>query len=140
MSTVVAVNVLEHIEDDCAALRALSRLVVPGGRLVVWVPGYPRLYGEFDRQVGHVRRYTPATLRAALEGADLTPVEVRPVNLLGGLAWWLIVRHGGVSAPRPRLVQLYDRTVVPLTRAVERRITPPFGQSVMAAAIVPGSD
>ena len=39
----------------------------PGGRVVIWVPGYMQLYGEFDRAVGHVRRYTPATLRAAFE-------------------------------------------------------------------------
>jgi SAM-dependent methyltransferase len=136
VSTVVAINVLEHIDDDTGALRSLASLVEPGGRIVLWVPAYMRLYGDFDRAVGHVRRYTPATMRAAIRHAGLTAEVVRPVNLLGGIAWWATVRRGGVSAPRPGLVRTYDRFVVPVTRAVETRVTLPFGQSVLAVATV----
>jgi SAM-dependent methyltransferase len=138
VDAVLAVNVLEHIDDDAEALRRMAALVRPGGRVVIWVPGYMQLYGEFDRAVGHVRRYTPATLRDAFTRAGLSPVEVKPVNLLGGIAWWLTVRRGGVGEQRPRLVRIYDRLVVPTTRFVERRVTPPFGQSVLGVASVPG--
>jgi|tagenome__1003787_1003787.scaffolds.fasta_scaffold20970511_3 SAM-dependent methyltransferase len=137
VSAVVAINVLEHIEEDADALQRLAGLVEPGGRVVMFVPGYPQLYGEFDRLVGHVRRYTPAVLTAAFERAGLQPVDVRPVNLLGGIAWWATVRRGGVGAPNPRLVRAYDRWVVPTTRFVERRVRPPFGQSVLGVAAVP---
>ncbi|MBA2463843.1 MAG: class I SAM-dependent methyltransferase [Nocardioidaceae bacterium] len=137
VATVVAINVLEHIDDDSGALRSLASLVEPGGRIVLWVPGYMQLYGEFDRAVGHVRRYTPRTLTAAITQAGLTPELVRPVNLLGGIAWWLTVRRGGVGTPHPALVRTYDRCVVPVTRAIERRVTPPFGQSVLGVAVVP---
>ncbi len=140
VSTVVAINVLEHLEDDVAALRSLADLVEPGGRLVLWVPGYMQLYGDFDRRVGHVRRYTPGTLGAALVSAGLDVDDVRPVNLLGGVAWWLIVRRGGVGVPRPGLVSVYDRLVVPVTRLLERWARPPFGQSVLAVARVPDRD
>ncbi|MGI8887634.1 MAG: class I SAM-dependent methyltransferase [Nocardioidaceae bacterium] len=139
VSTVVAVNVLEHIEQDSATLRSLARLVEPGGKIVLWVPGYMQLYGDFDRRVGHVRRYTPTTLRAAIVGAGLVPSEVRPVNLLGAIAWWLAVRRGGVGSPQPRLLRIYDRMVVPITKVLESRLTPPFGQSVFAVATVPES-
>jgi len=87
VSTVVAINVLEHIEADSDALRSLAGLVEPGGCIVLWVPGYMQLYGDFDRQVGHVRRYTPSTLRSAVVGAGLVPTDVRPVNLLGAIAF-----------------------------------------------------
>jgi SAM-dependent methyltransferase len=138
VSAVVAINVLEHVEADSDALRSLASMVEPGGRIVLWVPGYMQLYGDFDRAVGHVRRYTPDTLRAAIVSAGLAPEVVRPVNLLGGIAWWLTVRRGGVGAPRAGLVRTYDRFVVPVTRAVERRMVPPFGQSVLGVAVVPG--
>jgi SAM-dependent methyltransferase len=138
VSTVVAINVLEHIDDDSGALRSLARMVEPGGRIVLWVPGYMQLYGDFDRAVGHVRRYTPTTLSAAIRDAGLAPEVVKPVNLLGGIAWWATVRRGGVGTPRPALVRTYDRFVVPVTRFVERRVTPPFGQSVLGVAVVPG--
>ena len=136
VATVVAINVLEHIEDHVTALRGLASLVEPGGTMVFWVPAYMALYGEFDRLVGHVRRYTPQTLTAAFTEAGLEPVTVRPVNVLGGLAWWLVVRKGGTGAPNPKLVALYNRVVVPLTRIVDR-IGIPFGQSVIGVARVP---
>ncbi|MDX6358909.1 MAG: hypothetical protein QOH37_1963 [Nocardioidaceae bacterium] len=138
LASVVAINVLEHIDDDTGALRGLASMVRPGGRVVLWVPGYMQLYGDFDRAVGHVRRYTPRTLTAAITAAGLTPEIVKPVNLLGGVAWWLTVRRGGVGTPKPALVRTYDRFVVPVTRVLERRVTPPFGQSVLGVAVVPG--
>ncbi|MGH9068430.1 MAG: class I SAM-dependent methyltransferase [Acidimicrobiales bacterium] len=139
VESVVALNVLEHIPDDVGALRDLAGMVIPGGRIVLWVPGYPALYGDFDRKVGHVRRYTPATLRAAALAAGLDVEVLKPVNLLGGLAWWLAVRVGGAGHTDARLIRVYDRVVLPLTRALERRITPPFGQTVLCVARVPSA-
>jgi len=138
VDTVLAINVLEHIEDDAAALRSLATLVTPGGTIVLWVPGYQQLYGEFDRRVGHFRRYTPATLRDAFERAGLAVEVAKPVNLLGGIAWWAAVRRGGSTRPNPRLVSIYDRFVVPVTRAVESVVRVPFGQTVLGVARVPG--
>jgi SAM-dependent methyltransferase len=137
VSAVVAINVLEHIEADANALQRLAGLVEPGGRVVMFVPGYPQLFGEFDRQVGHVRRYTPDTLSSVFVAAGLRPLVTRPVNLLGGVAWWATVRRGGVGSPKPRLVRAYDRWLVPTTRFLERRVRPPFGQSVLGVASVP---
>jgi SAM-dependent methyltransferase len=134
VDSVVAANVLEHLADDAAALRTLARLVRPGGTIVLWVPGYPALYGDFDRRVGHYRRYTPDTLSRVVQAAGLTVERCHPVNLLGGLAWWLAVRLGGTGSPRPGLVALYDRIVVPATRTIERFRPPPFGQSVLCVA------
>lgn len=136
VDSVIAINVLEHIEDDAAALRSLANLVVPGGTIVLWVPGYQQLYGEFDRRVGHVRRYTPATVSDAVLRAGLQVEVAKPVNLLGGIAWWAAVRRGGSTSPNPKLVAIYDRFVVPTTRAIERRVRVPFGQTVLCVARV----
>jgi hypothetical protein len=76
-------------------------------------------------------------MTAAIRNAGLGAELVRPVNLLGGIAWWATVRRGMVGSPNPRLVRAYDRFVVPVTRVVEQRVTPPFGQSVLAVARVP---
>jgi SAM-dependent methyltransferase len=138
VESVVAMNVLEHIEDDAQALRDLAEVVDPGGRIILWVPAYMQLYGDFDRKVGHFRRYTPVTIRSAVERAGLRVLHSRPVNLLGGLAWWLAVRRGGAGRPDPRLVWLYDNIVVPTSRTIERAIRPPFGQSILCVAEVGG--
>ena len=137
VESVVAINVLEHLEEDVRALKAMGSTVVAGGNLVLLVPGYPSLYGEFDRAVGHVRRYTPEALRQAVEAAGLQVTMLKPVNLLGGLAWWAAGRMGARARPTPTLVKLYDRVIVPLVRASERRFVPPYGQSVICVARVP---
>jgi hypothetical protein len=107
---------------------------VPDGAVVLWVPAYPALFGDFDRLVGHHRRYTPASLRTTVEAAGLVPEVLKPVNLLGGIAWWAAVRRGGAGTASPRLVRAYDRLVVPVTRSMERYWTPPFGQSLLCVA------
>jgi SAM-dependent methyltransferase len=137
VDTVVAIHVLERMADDVAALRGMAGAAVPGGRLLLLVAGYPQLAGPFDRALGHLRRYTPDGLRAAVEAAGLVPEVVRPVNLLGGLAWWAAVRVGRQGRPTPALVRLYDRLVIPAERLLERRVRPGFGQSVLCVARVP---
>jgi SAM-dependent methyltransferase len=134
VDTVLAINVLEHIEDDVTALRGLGELLVDKGNIVLWVPGYMQLYGEFDRLVGHHRRYTPASLASVVESAGYNVKLLRPVNLLGAVAWWAAVRRGGTQHANPRLVRLYDRRIVPVTRTLEHRWTPPFGQTVLCVA------
>ena len=136
VDTAVAINVLERIADETAALRGMAEVVAPGGRLLLLVSGYPQLAGPFDRALGHLRRYTPDGLRAAVEAAGLVPEVVRPVNLLGGLAWWAAVRVGRQGRPTPALVRLYDRLVIPAERLLERRVRPRFGQSVLCVARV----
>ncbi|MEW2352483.1 class I SAM-dependent methyltransferase [Spirillospora sp. NPDC029432] len=137
VDTVVMMNVLEHIKDDVKALEDLASVTEPGGRIVIWVPGYMQLYGDFDRKVGHVTRYTPDTLKASVRKAGLLPEVLKPINFLGGIAWWAAVRRGGAGYPDPRLVKIYDRTVIPLTRGIERVVRPPFGQTVFCVARVP---
>jgi SAM-dependent methyltransferase len=139
LDSIVAMNVIEHIDDDVGAMRDLSAALNPGGRLIIWVPGYPQLYGDFDRKVGHVTRYTPKTLQATVTGAGLDIDVLKPINFLGGIAWWVAVRRGGAGYPDPKLVKIYDRTVVPTTRFIEKLIRPPFGQTVFCVARVPES-
>jgi SAM-dependent methyltransferase len=138
VETAVAINVLEHFEDDAGVLALLARSVVPGGTIVVWVPGYQSLFSDFDRGVGHVRRYTPASLRDASGRAGLGCELVRPVNLLGGLAWWAAMRVGRTQSPKSGAVGMYDRLVIPATQVLDR-LRIPFGQSVLAVIRVPGS-
>lgn len=134
VASVVAINVLEHIDDDAGALQSLAGVVEDGGNLILWVPGYQQLYGEFDRRVGHVRRYTPSSLAEVVRRAGLHVELMTPVNLLGGVAWWLAVRRGGTTSPNEKLVAVFDRCVVPITGTLERMVRVPFGQSVLCVA------
>lgn len=136
-SALVAFNVLEHIEDDVAALRGAHSLVVPGGAVVMFVPAFPFAHGRFDDQVGHVRRYTKKTLAAAYEAAGLPIERIEYVNMPGLLSWFLAVRVLKMTPSDGVLVRVWDRTVTPLARRLERRVRAPFGQSVFCVGRVP---
>jgi len=80
-----AYEVLEHLADDRAAVRELVRVLAPGGLLVVSTPLHPRCWQEFDRVVGHARRYEPVALVDLMEAHGLrlegfAPFGMRPRN------------------------------------------------------------
>jgi SAM-dependent methyltransferase len=124
--------VLEHIEDDLAALRAVVRALQPGGEVVVLVPAHPRLFGRLDREFGHHRRYTRDRLRRVIRdsGAELT--ELRSFNLLGVPGWWVAGRSGAVNITEGSL-RAYE-ALVRFWRPLEERLKPPVGLSLVARA------
>jgi len=136
----VSFNVLEHIEDDVAALKGVASLLGPGGRLGLLVPGGgDRLYGSLDALDRHFRRYTPGRLAARLEAAGFEVVSIRRLNMVGALLWYLKGRVFRSSEFRVGQVSAFDR-LVPVLRRVDAVVGPPFGQSLAAVARVPGGD
>jgi hypothetical protein len=133
----VSYNVLEHIEDDVGALRSMARLVRPGGAVVLIVPAFQFAMSPADVATGHVRRYTKATLGDALRCADLSIQHMRYVNALGLMGYYLATSVFRLMPREGPMVKCYDRLVLPVTKAVERVVRPPFGQSVFAVARTP---
>lgn len=132
-SAAVAFNVLEHIPDDVTALRAMGRLVRPGGAVVLIVPAFPSAMSRFDLAIGHQRRYTRRSLGTALTSAGLRVEQLRYVNPIGLLNWYVVVKTLGLRPRNGAALRLYDRTVVPVARSLDR-FSVPFGQSVFAVA------
>jgi SAM-dependent methyltransferase len=136
-SAFVAFNVLEHIADDVGALGAAHRLVAPGGHVVMFVPAFGFAMSDFDRRVGHVRRYTRASLRRAFDDAGLEVVRLHYVNAPGLPAWFVGMRLLRMTPGAGPLLRVWDGAVVPVARAVESLVRPPFGQSVLGIGRVP---
>ena len=137
-SAFVAFNVLEHIPDDVGALRAAHTLVRPGGTVVMFVPAFQLAMSRFDREVGHVRRYSKRSLRKTMEAAGLAVDDVRYVDMPGLPAWIVGMRLLGMTPGDGAVVRLWDRVVIPVTRWIEARLRAPFGKSLLAVAHVPG--
>ena len=76
---VLALDVIEHIDDDQDAVAKLGQMVKPGGWVVVSVPARPDLWTEFDEVQGHRRRYLPESLASAFTGSPL---------VLDRIFWW----------------------------------------------------
>ena len=58
----VMLDVLEHLEDPVLVLSHIRNILQPGGGVVFTVPAYPFLYGDWDKRLGHYRRYTSKEL------------------------------------------------------------------------------
>jgi SAM-dependent methyltransferase len=82
LDLVVAFDVLEHLDDDDAAVREVYRALRPGGHYVVAVPCDPALWSAHDEAVGHVRRYTRPTLTSLLVRGGFAIGPVRSWNVL----------------------------------------------------------
>jgi SAM-dependent methyltransferase len=73
---VCAFEVIEHLQDDRAALEQWARHLRPGGMLILSTPADPARFGPADAAVGHVRRYQPAQLARLLAELELVQVHV----------------------------------------------------------------
>jgi SAM-dependent methyltransferase len=130
LDSALSSNVLEHIEDDQGALRNISRVLPPGAPIFLLVPAFMAIYGAHDREDHHFRRYTKRSLKAMVAPLDIKVERMYYMNLPGFFAWYLLGRvlrkplsEGGIG--------LYDK-IVPGIRAIERRLQPPLGQSLVA--------
>jgi SAM-dependent methyltransferase len=79
-------DVIEHVTDDVSVLREAHRVLRPGGFVMVSVPAGPHLWTDYDTVIGHKRRYTRQSLRAAFARSGLQPLDVRYFNCLPALA------------------------------------------------------
>jgi SAM-dependent methyltransferase len=136
-SAMVAFNVLEHIPDHVAALRAAHRLVRPGGAVVMLAPAFGFAMSNFDRAVGHVRRYTVGSMTDAMRQAGLSVEQAKYVNIPGLVAWFIGIRLLRMTPREGRLLTAWDTKVIPRTRRWEAVHKAPFGQSVFAVGRVP---
>jgi SAM-dependent methyltransferase len=130
IDTVVCLNVLEHIEDDRFALQQMRELLIPGGKLALLVPAHRILYGEFDRALGHYRRYERSELISKLEQVGFLIRRIKFFSLAAVLPWLINGRLLKRDYIPTGQASLADR-LVPLLK-LERLIGPPFGLSLVA--------
>lgn len=134
VESVVSINVLEHIADDEGTLRTMHDVLPDGGRLILFVPALPWLYGSLDVAFEHFRRYGRRELVDKVTRAGFSVVNARFVNLPGVLPWWLAGRLLRGRTLAPGAVRFYDRFVLPLVAWLEDRFPPPLGQNLLLIA------
>lgn len=129
--TVIASNVVEHIEQDNLAVQNCSTLLKPGGRLVVLVPAYAFLYNNFDRELGHYRRYNEKSLKNVFETEGFRVIHTQYFNAVGMLGWWF---SGSVlkkrMIPKDQL-KAYNK-LIPVIRMADSLLMHRAGLSVIA--------
>jgi len=144
---VCAIDVIEHIDDDAAAVRELVRICRPGGTLLITVPAYEWLWSEHDDANLHKRRYTRPRLQKLFTGQDVDLVKLTHFNFLLSPPIVLVraigkLKHRFQPSPHPRLD--YAETPAPLNalllhlfsweRFLVNYVDAPFGISIACLA------
>jgi glycosyltransferase involved in cell wall biosynthesis len=109
--TVLCLNTLEYADNPEETLRAMTRFLIPGGKLVAMVPQSPSLFCAIDRKLGHLRRFEAGKLVQSIEASGLIVEKRRQVNRTGALLWFVFGKVWG-RARVPRIVlKIFDKTV-----------------------------
>lgn len=151
---VIASEVLEHIDDDAAAIGELLRVIRPGGVLAVTVPAWLpeklcwKISSDYHAPAavgGHVRIYTENELRQKMRAAGFEPTDSHRAHALHSPYWWLRCAVGiNNDINDNRFVRSYHKLLewdivkAPwLTRTAEKILNPLLGKSLVVYANAP---
>jgi 2-polyprenyl-3-methyl-5-hydroxy-6-metoxy-1,4-benzoquinol methylase len=134
--SVFALNVVEHIKDDTEALVNLTKLVKPGGTVLILVPANKWLYNGLDKELHHYRRYSARELESRMASAGVTDIKSSYFNALGAAGWML---NG--SLLRKRIITADQMSVfnklVPAARLIDSLVKKFLGLSLIVTAQKP---
>lgn len=129
--SIVYIDVLEHIEADRGELELASSILKPGGYLVVVVPAHQFLYSNFDRSIGHHRRYSRASLSQLIPSrsklVDLKSLD--SAGLLASLANAALLKQ---SVPSESQIKIWDKYLVSASRVLDPLLGFKVGKSIAA--------
>lgn len=133
-----AFDVIEHVEDDAGAIRALADMTAPGGRLVVTVPAYRWLWSRHDDIHHHKRRYRRSEMKALFEAAGLKIEKASYFNTLlfplaaaVRLLGRLFGAHGGADTMPPAPVNALFSKLFAAEAGWVAKSSFPFGLSIV---------
>ncbi len=139
---IAVLDVVEHIEDDVAALAAMRACLAPGGKLLITVPAHPWMWSAHDVVNHHYRRYTKASLDTAIRAAGLRPAKrgyfnslLFPLAAAARVAGRLMGRDDSDDSPPPPAVNALFEGIFRLERHLVGRIPMPPGVSIITLAV-----
>ena len=103
-----------------AALRTFKDVLIPNGRVLIFVPAVQAAYGPLDAELGHHRRYSKPTLAKAFRDAGLDLLTLRYTNPIGLLGWMYNAHISKSTAHSLTQVKLFETLVAPWALPLER--------------------
>lgn len=128
---ILYVDVLEHIEEDRLQIEQAGRLVRTGGHIVVLSPAHRWLFSEFDKSIGHLRRYDKQHLQSLMPVGwiEKKMAYLDSVGILLSLGNVLALRQ---PMPSRLQISIWDGFCVPLSRIIDRILLRKVGKSIVA--------
>ena len=112
-------NVLEHIDDDRAAIKFLFYHLISGGKVGIFVPANKFIYSHIDKKLEHFRRYDKKELIEKVAGAGFKIDSCVFVDSIG-FAWlFLKIFKLQISESGSRLLPIYDKFIWPISQFLD---------------------
>ena len=139
---IAVLDVVEHIEDDVAALTAMAACLKPGGKILITVPAHQWLWSAHDAVNHHHRRYSKKSLAVAIRAAGLEPKKLGYFNSLlfplaaaARLAGRMTGRDDSDDSPPPKPVNALFERIFRLERHLIGRVPMTPGVSIITLAV-----
>ena len=129
--TIVAMNVLEHLQDDEFVLQQLYRMLKKGGVLILLVPAYKSLYNVIDVDLGHFRRYSKDEVEGKVGNAQFNIEHIFYFNMLGIIGWYFNGSLAKKSTINRTASQVFD-SLVPVLKELEKKMGNRIGLGIFA--------
>ena len=122
-------DVLEHLENDKEILDKLFKRLRLGGKVIIFVPACQFLFSDFDKKIGHFRRYSFDTLFNILPSNSkiLDSKYIDSVGFFASLMNKLIMKE---SSPSLKQILFWDRIIVPLSKIFDKFFSFKFGKNI----------
>ncbi|HTE26581.1 class I SAM-dependent methyltransferase [Flavitalea sp.] len=128
---IMYIDVIEHIENDAAELEQAYKLLADGGHLIVLVPAHQYLYNEFDKAIGHYRRYNKAMLKKAAPLA-LGLEKIRYLDSCGLFASLSNKYFLKQQYPTIKQIKFWNNVIVPVSKLTDIIFNYSLGKTVVA--------
>ncbi len=128
--TIIYIDVLEHIEESQQEVRMAKQLLKLNGRLIILVPAYNFLYNNFDKKIGHFRRYDKKMLLGDVNG-ELSTVKLFYLDGVGFFASLLNKLILKKELPSFSNIKLWDKVMIPTSRLLDVFTLKSFGKSLI---------
>jgi SAM-dependent methyltransferase len=130
--TVFLLNVMEHLEDDLAAISNCRYLLKDEGKLIILVPAYQFLFCRLDTELGHYRRYTLKRLQELFKKQRFNIIHKQYFNFSGLFGWFLFGKIFGNKSIGSGEMDTYNK-LVPVFRVSDKVI---FNKAGLSAIVV----
>ncbi len=127
---ILYIDVIEHIEKDGEELERAKDLLAENGYLIVLVPAHQFLYNEFDKAIGHYRRYDRKMLAAAAP-SELKLRRIRYLDSCGLFASLMNKYFLKQDYPTAKQIAFWNRVIVPVSKPLDFLLNYNAGKTVV---------
>lgn len=133
-NTIMYLNVLEHIEKDKDEIEAALHKLEKGGHLIILVPAHNKLYSNFDKAVGHFKRYEMSFFK----NLGLNNCETQKLVYLDAMGYFLYylnkIFFSKETYPSKFKIFIWDKIFTPSTFIIDKFLMNKFGKNILYVA------